>query len=82
MNKVLISVLLTAGLAVSLNVSAQGNAEAGKDKVAVCAGCHGADGNSAAATFPKLAGQGAKYLSKQLNDIKSGSRPIVEMTAC
>lgn len=80
MNKVLISVLLTAGLAVSLNVSAQGNAEAGKDKVAVCAGCHGADGNSAAATFPKLAGQGAKYLSKQLNDIKSGSRPIVEMT--
>lgn len=80
MKKVLISVLLTAGLAVSLNASAQGNAEAGKDKVAVCAGCHGADGNSAVGSFPKLAGQGAKYLNKQLQDIKSGARPIVEMT--
>jgi len=80
MNKVLMSVLLATGLASSLNVAAQGNAEAGKDKVAVCAGCHGADGNSASANFPKLAGQGSKYLYKQLMDIKNGSRPIVEMT--
>lgn len=80
MNKRLLSMLLATGLTFSFGVAAQGNAEAGKDKVAVCAGCHGADGNSAAATFPKLAGQGEKYLLKQLLDIKSGARPIVEMT--
>ena len=31
-----------------------------------CAGCHGVDGNSPAATWPKIAGQGEKYLVKQL----------------
>jgi cytochrome c553 len=36
----------------------------------VCAACHGADGNSATAAFPKVAGQGADYLLKQLKDFK------------
>jgi cytochrome c553 len=36
----------------------------------VCASCHGADGNSASASFPKLAGQHQAYLVKQLNDFK------------
>lgn len=40
----------------------------------VCAGCHGADGNSAAPANPSLAGQGAEYLNKQLADFKSGER--------
>ena len=80
MNKVLLSMLLAAGLASSFNAVAGGDAAAGKDKTAVCAGCHGADGNSAAANFPKLAGQGEGYLIKQMNDVKSGARPIVEMT--
>lgn len=34
----------------------------------VCAACHGADGNSAIAMNPKLAGQHADYLYKQLLD--------------
>lgn len=59
---------------------AGGDAAAGQAKTAMCAGCHGADGNSAMATFPKLAGQGEKYLTKQLNDIKSGTRAVPEMT--
>jgi|TARA_B110000503_G_C7125868_1_gene404563 cytochrome c553 len=59
---------------------AGGDAVAGQGKTAMCAGCHGADGNSAVANFPKLAGQGEKYLTKQLQDIKSGSRSVVEMT--
>lgn len=80
MNKRFLSMLMAAGLTFSFGVAAQGNAEAGKDKVAVCAACHGADGNSAAANFPKLAGQGEKYLLKQLIDIKTGTRPVVEMT--
>lgn len=37
----------------------------------VCAACHGADGNSAVDTYPKLAGQHAEYLAKQLRDFKA-----------
>jgi cytochrome c553 len=78
MKKLIVSFLIIAGMAST--AIAAGNAEDGKALTAVCAGCHGADGNSAVATFPKLAGQGEKYLTKQLNDIKSGKRVIVEMT--
>ncbi|MGH1374264.1 MAG: c-type cytochrome [Cellvibrionaceae bacterium] len=72
-------------MAVSLIAAAQGaiaagDAAAGEGKVAVCAACHGADGNSPAPNFPKLAGLGEKYLTKQLQDIKAGKRNIVEMT--
>ena len=78
MNKVLVSLLLTLGITGLAH--AAGNAEAGQGKVVVCGACHGADGNSAAPNFPKLAGQGERYLLKQLKDIKSGVRPVVEMT--
>lgn len=37
----------------------------------VCAGCHGADGNSVAAANPKLAGQHPEYLYKQLKNFKT-----------
>ena len=73
MNKVLVSLLLTLGI--TGIAQAAGNAEAGQEKVAVCGACHGADGNSAAPNFPKLAGQGESYLFKQLQDIKAGSTP-------
>ncbi len=54
---------------------AGGDVEAGKAKSAVCAACHGADGNgSANALFPKLAGQHPKYIVKQLQDFKAGAR--------
>ena len=76
MNKVLVSLLLTLGITGIAH--AAGNAEAGKEKVAVCGACHGADGNSAAPNFPKLAGQGPNYLFKQLQDIKAGSSPTAE----
>ena len=58
----------------------QGDAEAGKGKVAVCGACHGGDGNSVAAMNPKLAGQGEKYLLKQLHDINTGEREVAMMT--
>jgi cytochrome c553 len=61
-------------LIASATVAAEGNASAGKAKAAPCAACHGADGNSAAPNFPKLAGQGERYLVKQITDIKSGAR--------
>ncbi|WP_312396739.1 c-type cytochrome [Stutzerimonas kunmingensis] len=73
MNKVLVSLLLTLGITGMAH--AAGDAEAGQDKVAVCGACHGVDGNSPAPNFPKLAGQGERYLLKQLQDIKAGSTP-------
>lgn len=40
----------------------------------VCAACHGADGNSAAPAYPKLAQQHPEYLVKQLQEFKSDKR--------
>lgn len=70
----LVMLLSFAGFAV-----AEGNAQAGKAQTAACVACHGADGNSPSAAFPKLAGQNAKYLVKQMRDIQSGARPVPTM---
>jgi cytochrome c553 len=69
-----VSIFLTTCLAFSTSVQAEGDAEAGKKQAAACAGCHGEDGNSIVPTFPKLAGQHASYLTKQLLAFKKGSR--------
>lgn len=78
MNKTIVSLLLALGLAGA--AQAAGDPAAGQAKAVVCGACHGIDGNSALANFPKLAGQGERYLLKQMQDIKSGARPVVEMT--
>ncbi|MBB4861994.1 cbb3-type cytochrome c oxidase subunit III [Pseudomonas nitritireducens] len=78
MNKLIVSLLLTLGLVGVAN--AAGDAKAGQAKAAVCGACHGADGNSMAPNFPKLAGQGERYLLKQMHDIKDGKRTVLEMT--
>lgn len=78
MNKVLVSLLLTLGITGA--AQAAGDAAAGQNKVMLCTACHSADGNSAAPNFPKLAGQGERYLLKQMMDIKSGVRNVPEMT--
>ncbi len=57
-----------------------GDPDDGEEIAGVCSSCHGADGNSPAPNFPKLAGLGEKYLTKQLKDIQSGARIIPEMT--
>ncbi len=46
----------------------------GEASFASCAACHGADGNSALATYPKLAHQHPEYIVKQLTEYKSGKR--------
>ncbi|MGB5444115.1 MAG: c-type cytochrome [Psychromonas sp.] len=73
MNKLLIA--LVAVLSFSSQVQAQGNIEAGKAKSVTCVACHGEDGNSPSNLYPKLAGQHATYLTKQLQEFKSGARP-------
>jgi cytochrome c553 len=69
--------LYTAMLAVtflSQPLSAGGDPQAGKEKAAVCAGCHGADGNSSIGANPRLAGQYESYLFEALKQYKSGQR--------
>ena len=51
-----------------------GDPEAGKEKSRPCTACHGPDGNSASAQFPRLAGQHADYLVRALRDYQSGAR--------
>lgn len=59
---------------ISSPAMAEGDAEAGKTKAIVCSACHGVDGNSLIDMYPKLAGQQATYLSKQLHDFKSAAQ--------
>ncbi len=73
------AILLAVTGLVSFNASAA-DAEAGKAKSAVCAACHGADGNSSNPTWPSLAGQHANYIYKQLMDFKKGDRVNAQMT--
>jgi len=63
--------LLIAGAA---NAAENGNPAAGKEKSETCVACHGAGGNSTNPVWPKLAGQHASYIVKQLHDFKSGAR--------
>lgn len=79
MTRTLYSLLAAALLAAAGPALAQGNPQAGENKVAVCTACHAADGNSAAATFPKVAGLGEKYIYKQLLEIKTGVRVVPQM---
>jgi len=64
---------------VSLQGLAEGDASAGQAKSAICAACHGADGNSMVPNWPKLAGQHEQYLVRQVSLIQSGARPVPEM---
>jgi cytochrome c553 len=73
MNKWLISLSIAAAFG-STAVHAAGDAAAGQQKSAVCAGCHGADGNSVNPVWPNLAGQHPDYIVSQLKAFKSGAR--------
>ncbi len=60
--------------------SAAGDALAGQQKSATCSACHGAKGDGGAdPSWPKLAGQHAGYLAKQLKNFKSGERVNAQM---
>ncbi len=53
---------------------AGGNAAEGQSKSQTCQACHGADGNSTVAMYPRLAGQYETYLLRALLDYKAGGR--------
>jgi len=56
-----------------------GDAAAGQAKAAVCAACHGMDGNPAQSQYPKLAGQQEDYIARQLELFKAKKRDNVIM---
>lgn len=85
MKKLLASMLTTAALVIPmLSVHAAGGAPAAVAKpdlvkgeasfTAVCAACHGVDGNSSIVANPKLAQQHPDYLFKQLQEFKNDKR--------
>lgn len=71
------------GLAATTLFSANAfaNAEQAPAKANTCVACHGADGNSPAPNFPKIAGQHAVYLEKALKDYRDGFRKDPTMSA-
>lgn len=71
MKKLVLPAVLLFGFVGAANAF-DGDAEAGKAKSAVCAACHGPDGNSPIDMYPKIAGQHAEYLYKQLTEYKKG----------
>ncbi|WP_457674038.1 c-type cytochrome [Thiolapillus sp.] len=74
MKKIIVIAALVAGMGSMGSAMAAGDAAAGKVKAAVCAACHGANGISANALWPNLAGQKADYIVKQLKAFKAGTR--------
>lgn len=77
--KKLFALLALAGVAnFAAAADVVGNADAAKNKVAMCIGCHGIPGYKA--TFPEvfqvpmLGGQSAKYIESALNAYKKGDR--------
>ncbi len=70
MKKIIVSSVVLL-LSLAGVVHAAGDAAAGKDKAAVCGGCHGAEGSSMVPTFPNLAGQSEKYIVKQIANFKA-----------
>lgn len=79
MKKLIAGVVLGVGL--SAMAHGAGDPQAGEQKAAVCAGCHGQGGQKPVmGVYPKLSGLGERYLYNQLTLIKSKERVIPEMT--
>jgi len=68
--------LIAAGAAQAAEPIAHivGDAKAGESKAAACGACHGPDGNSPTNQYPKIAGQQADYIARQLALFKSTAR--------
>lgn len=57
-------------------VFAAGDATAGKSLATACGACHGQNGVALVPGSPNLAGQNERYLTTQLESIKSGARAV------
>ncbi len=71
-------VFIAAALAAALS-AAQAGAEEGRVKAAVCAACHGVDGNSSQPMMPSLAGQPRQFIVTALFMFREGRRDNPQM---
>ncbi|EWS64787.1 Cytochrome c4 [Hydrogenophaga sp. T4] len=80
LNTVRTTFTLAVALLFSMSAFAQAD-EARAKKIAggSCFLCHGAQGESTSEVFPRLAGQHAEYIAKQLTAFKSGQRKSTAM---
>lgn len=78
-----LALLGLASIATSAFAAEPANLEAAKVLAQTCQACHGADGNSTAAIYPRLAGQYADYLARALQEYRAGERnnPIMAVYA-
>lgn len=79
---ILVLSLLTLPLAVLTPVAWAAPSDDARAEAIVqgqCVICHGAQGESSTPVFPRLAGQHAQYLTRQLGDFKSGRRASAVM---
>ena len=84
--RMILSALLAGGFCLAAAAqAAEGSAAAGKEKNAMCVGCHGIQGYRTAFpevySVPKLGGQHAGYIVKALQAYKSGNRSHPTMRA-
>ncbi|HDZ38328.1 MAG TPA: cytochrome c4 [Marinobacter sp.] len=75
---------LIAGFVFGVSLTAMahgaGDPEAGKQNAAACQGCHGEGGaKPIMGAYPKLSGQGERYLYDQLKAIQENARVVPEM---
>lgn len=77
LKKTLIASVLA--LATSSSWAQADQARAQKIVMGSCFLCHGENGESASEVFPKLAGQHANYIAKQLANFKTGQRKSTAM---
>ena len=72
--RLVVAAVMLGGFTAGAQAAPIGDAAAGEGKAGMCGGCHGFDGNSEDATFPRLAGQYAGYIVKQVKDFQKGHR--------
>ena len=79
--KKLLGVTAVTAILMGSGAAIAGDAAAGKNKYAMCAGCHGTNGVSASPTYPSLAGQDAATIKGKLLKYRSGELDNATMKA-
>ncbi|PCJ49221.1 MAG: hypothetical protein COA74_06560 [Gammaproteobacteria bacterium] len=75
MKTILLFSIITLASLTSSNLSAAGDAAAGKASYMICAACHGVKGEgNRGMQSPRLAGQDAWYIASSLKRFKDGTR--------
>ncbi len=68
------TLILAAALALTSNMAFAGDIAAGKAKSAICAACHGPDGNAVIDGYPNIKGQNEAYLVSSMKAYKQKQR--------